>query len=434
MRPWHTILWIIPILNLAGAASAQSVLLAEDSLVDSCCRIKLALDLKGKITFRAQGAMKTEQHNASAEHAYVERILSAKDGMAERSARIYETATATIGNHTRTLRPARSFMVAHRIKDELLTYCPDGPLFDQEMELTEHFDTLALPGLLPGKSVSVGESWTVPPVVVQAICGLDALDAAGKQELTGILKSTEAETALITLQGTIKGIQLGAPVSIYVDPKTQLLFDCKQKRIVQVNWVQSDERKQGPATPNLSADVTITLRRTPIELPPQLNNVALAQVPKDAPPERLTEIEYRDEKNKLAFRHSRQWQYVGERNGQRVLRLISPRGDWLADAIVMPRSGPTLDAKDFRQMIEQAPGWEQEAESQMEDKVKHPRDYNVVHVSAQGKLEGAAAFRSCYYLVSERGEQAIVTFIVPPGQINALENRDTTLVDSIELK
>ncbi len=434
MQLRHFLLSIAQIFTLAATASAQSVLLAEDPLVDSCCRIKLSLDLKGKITFRAQEEMKTEQHNAVAEHVYVERVLSAKEGMAERSARIYEAASATIGKTTRTLRPARSFMVAHRVKDELITYSPDGPLFDEEMELTEHFDTLALPGLLPGKNMSVGETWTVPPAVVQAICGLDALDAAGKQELLGTLKSVQDDVALVTLQGTIRGIQLGAQVSIYVEPKTRLLFDRKLQRIVQVDWFQSDERKQGPATPNLSAEVTIKLSRTPVALPPQLQDVALAQVPKEAPPERLTEIEYRDDQAKIAFRHSRQWQYVGERNGKRVLRLISPRGDWLADAVVMPRTGPKLDAKDFRQMIEQAPGWEQESESQIEDKVKHPRDYNVVHVSAQGKLEGAAAFRSCYYLVNNQGEQAIVTFIVPPGQVNALENRDLSLVESIELK
>ena len=47
----------------------------------------------------------------------------------------------------RAFRPEHTLMVAQRTGNQLITYCPTGLLTHEEKELTEHFDTLALPGL-----------------------------------------------------------------------------------------------------------------------------------------------------------------------------------------------------------------------------------------------------------------------------------------------
>src|SRR5262245_8091787 len=420
---------------LTGVAAAQTVRLEEAPLVDACYRAKLTLDLHGKITFQANGTTKTVAHNATAEHVFVERVLQAKGGMAEKAARVYEVAKANIAGQPRVLRPERSFMVAHRIKDQLVTYSPKGPLVDDEMDLTEHFDTLALPGLLPGKEVKVGESWSVPPAVVQAICGLDALDAKAKQALTCELKAVQDHRAVVEIRGIVKGIQLGAPVSIVIGADSRLQFDLKDKRIVKVEWRQSDERPQGPANPNLSADVTIQVERTPITQPVELNDFAMVQVPAGLPTAKQTNIEYRDPKEKYAFEHSREWQYVGNRDGKRVLKLVTARGDYVSDAILMPWRGPKIaSAKDFKEQMDQTPGWEATDEAQLDEAVKHPAGYTVYRVAAPGKLEGAPAFRTVYLIGNTAGQQMLVTFITPPNQVSNLETRDLTLVESIELK
>ena len=63
--------------------------------------------------------------------------------------------------------------VAQRCKDQLLVYCPAAALTRDELDLTnDHFDTLCLTGLLPGRGVAVGDTWTVGPVVVQALLQL----------------------------------------------------------------------------------------------------------------------------------------------------------------------------------------------------------------------------------------------------------------------
>jgi hypothetical protein len=362
-------------------------------------------------------------------------VLEAKDGVAVKTARVYQLAKATIADQTRRLRPERSFMVAHRLKDQLIIYSPKGPLVGEEMELTEHFDTLALPGLLPGKEVKIGDTWSLPPAIIQALCGLDALDASTKQDLGGALKSVQGDRARVTLQGTVRGIHLGAQVSIHVAAKSFLVFDIKEKRIVELEWHQSDQRQQGPATPHLSADVVIKLERTPIPQPAELNDLALVPVPNGAPPAGLTNIVHRDPQRKFEFQHSREWQYVGERNGQKVWKLVTARGDYIADAILAPWKGRMVpDAQVFKQLMEESPGWKQESDTQLDDAVKHPAGYTVYRASAAGKMEGSPAFRSAYLLANPAGQQFLVTFITPPNQVSNLETRDQALVESIELK
>ncbi|MCI0681951.1 MAG: hypothetical protein L0Y71_07595 [Gemmataceae bacterium] len=426
---------LLTALALVNGASAQSVLLKEETLVDSCHRVKLTLDLRGKVSFQNQGKTETVEHNAAAEHVFAERVLEAKGAVAEKTARHYEIAKATIAGQTRTLRATHSLVIAHRVKDQLISYSPKGPLFGEEMELLEHFDTLSLPGLLPGTAVKVGDSWNVAPAVVQGICGLDGLDAQTKQQVTCTLTALTDDRALVTIQGTVKGIQLGASVSVHIDAKSQLLFDLQTKRIVQLDWRQSDERQQGPATPNLAADVTIKLERRSIPTPNELGQFALLTVPDGPPPARLTKILHRDPKGKFEFQRSREWQDVGEHNGQRVLKLVTARGDHLADAVLAPWTGPKIDsAQAFKLVMDETPGWKQDGDSQLDDAVKHPHGYTVYRVAAAGKMEGVPAFRMAYLIGNASGQQLLVTFIAPPNQVNSLETRDQTLVDSVEFK
>jgi hypothetical protein len=414
----------------ASTARGQTVHLTEAPLVDSCYRIKLNLGLRGKITFVEGAKSQTIDHAASADHEYLERILEAKGATADKTARVYHIATASIGAQDRKLRPERTFMVAHRLKEQLITYSPKGALTLEEMELTEHFDTLAVPGLLPGKDVKVGDSWPVANNVVQDLCGFDALE---KHDLAGTLQKLEGDLAHLTLEGTARGIDLGAQVSTLIS-KSKIVFDAKAKRITSLEWTQSDQRQQGPASPNLSADVVIKLTRTPIDMPSDLNNFALVAMPNGAPDAKLTNLAYRDPQGKFTMQHGREWQYIGERDGQRVLRLISARGDWVADASIMPWPGAKMDATGFAKLLEGAPGWQQDSESKVDENVRHAGGCGMVRVSASGKLEGVAAFRTSYYLTNKQGDQMVVTFIAAPNQVNNLESRDQILVDGIELK
>src|SRR5436305_9389204 len=104
-------------------------------------------------------------------------------------------------------------MISQRTGGQLLTYCPHGLLTNEEKELTEHFDTLALPGLLPGKEVAVGATWAVPTNVVLALCDLDGLVSG---TLTGKLGGVQGGVATGSVDGIIKGIGMGAQVTMEI--------------------------------------------------------------------------------------------------------------------------------------------------------------------------------------------------------------------------
>src|SRR5262249_55540059 len=155
-------------------------------LADSYATVKLGMELTGELKLQQEGQPRPLKQSASATHEYAERVLAAAaDGTAAKSARFYRTAKVaiTVGSEKseRTLRDDRRLLICQREKDGLLAWCPRGTLTREELQLTEHFDTLALTGLLPGRDVPVGETWKLANPVAQALCHFDGLTA---QELS----------------------------------------------------------------------------------------------------------------------------------------------------------------------------------------------------------------------------------------------------------
>ena len=145
--------------------------------------------------------------------------------------------------------------MAQRPQDSLLCYSPQGPLTREELEtVSEHFDTLALAGLLPGKEVAVGDTWKVGNQAAQALCLFEGLV---ENNLTGKLAEVKNGEAVISITGTARGIELGAQAKMTVTATAK--FDLNRKRLTALEWKQKDDRDQGPASPASTAESTITL-------------------------------------------------------------------------------------------------------------------------------------------------------------------------------
>src|SRR5262249_39921204 len=147
--------------------------------------------------------------------------------------------------------------------------------------VSEHFDTLSLTGLPPGKAVGVGETWNVPNAVVQALCGFEGLT---EQHLTCKLEEVKDNSARVSVTGTANGIDLGAQAKLTV--QAQYHFDVSTKRLTASEGEQTDERGQGPASPATNVHAVTSLKRSPIEQPTNqngqpacLDDVALVSVP-----------------------------------------------------------------------------------------------------------------------------------------------------------
>src|SRR5439155_6692335 len=125
-------------------------------------------------------------------------------GLVSKAARYYDDAKASItvdgSTNARALRPERRLAVAQRQNDTLLCYSPQGPLTRDELEtVSEHFDTLCVAGLLPGKEVKIGESWRLGNAAAQGLCQFEGLVA---NELTGKPAVITEGLATFTIEGT----------------------------------------------------------------------------------------------------------------------------------------------------------------------------------------------------------------------------------------
>ncbi|MBX9680283.1 MAG: hypothetical protein K2X38_16100 [Gemmataceae bacterium] len=421
-------------LALVGPAFGQTVDLTEAGLKDACFRVQMSMSLDGKVTVQQEGTNKSFPHQARASHEYLERVLDAKDNRGERAARVYSQASVEFPSHKtptkNELRTERRLQAVYRDKKQLVSFSPRGPMTREEMEVTEHLDTLTLPGLLPGRTTKVGETWKLPTSVVESLCVFDGIEG---NELIAKLEKVEGERAVITIQGTAKGIGMGASANLLVN--AQATFDVQAKRIVGLEWKQSDQRTQGPVSPALSADIVIRVVREAIEQPKQLSDLALVIVPSGSPPSELTELVYRDTKKGMyELRHAREWHVVSQQDGRLVLRLLSSRGDFVAQCTLTPwrKVGATgaLKLEEFADLMAKSPGWQQETELEKEQP-KSAQGYSIHRVTASGKLVNVAAVQSFYLVVGKEGEQLIGAFTMTPVMARELASRDVTLIDSL---
>jgi hypothetical protein len=430
--------WLIALLTPA-LAQAQAVNLTEAPLEGRCVRNEISMQLDGKITFKQDGKDLVFPHKAQARHVYLERFLDAPGPVAAKGARHYLTAEGTIvfnnnESSKRSLRDARRFMVAQRMNGHIVSFSPKGPLTREEVELTEHFDTMAVAGLLPGKEIEIGKSWPIANASVLALCELDGVT---KHTLQGTLDFVTDGRAKGKIAGSASGINLGAAVEMDIDASFE--FDIKLQRIVAVNWKESDKRQQGPITPALTAEVTIQLTRTPIAEPEELNRFALLKVPDQAtPPAELTNIRHQDARNRFELSHPRDWHVTSPENSpQLVLRLIE-RGDFIAQMTITPWK--KIDPKDvmslekFAEEMNKTPGWVAEKETSREKLKDTAKGHQTVYrVAASGELEGQRTVQYFYLIVSPQGDQMLVAFSVVPQHVQRLGTRDVEMVREIIL-
>src|SRR5262249_53649060 len=147
-------------------------------------------------------------------------------------------------------------------------------------------------------------------------------------------ESVQDGVAVFTLSGTTTGIDTGALVTAKIEATGR--YDQKAKRVVSLEWKQKDERGQGPASPAMATERTVTGTRQPIEQPDSLTDVALVSVPSDekVPPPMLF-LDYRDPQGRFSLLHGREWYITSETKEHMTLRLMD-RGDFVAQVTITP--------------------------------------------------------------------------------------------------
>ncbi len=418
------------------ATGFGQVNLTEEAKVGDLFRVEVTLTLQGNLKVERNGKPEALPMNATAAHAFVERVEAVDARGPTLAVRHYETAKSagdSAGERTqRDLGADRRLVVSQRAAAGVLHFSPDGPLSREELELVgEHFDPAALAGLLPRKVVQLNDTWAVAPDAAQRACQLEGLI---KSDLVGKVTAVTPEAVTFSISGTAEGIDNGAQAKLTVAAVGT--FDVAAKRVTALKWEQADERAQGAASPASEVKATIALTRKPLaEEPKVLDIAARAKVPADGKTTGLmTMLRYADPEGRFQFVYPRDWHVVGRTKDHLVLRLLD-RGEFTAQATLTAMkkldAGAALPIDEFKKLIAAVPGWIPEAITE-DGVVPTDAGSRLYRLTAQGKQDGVAVQQTFYHLAGARGEQVAVTVLARADKVAKVGTRDLSLVNAVE--
>jgi hypothetical protein len=425
----HRLAALNVLIFLAAPASGQTVNLTETPQPGDCFRITLELTVAGHLIVTQDGKKQEIKLDAKARHGFVEKTLAVAEGLPSRSVRHYADAAASalIGpeKDDHTLPADRRLIVSARTADGAMCYSPAGPLTREELDLVaEHFDPHGLAGLLPGKAVTVGDTWAATNPAAHT-AGL--FDSLVKNALTGKLISAADGIAVFTIIGTLEGIENGAKVTLKVDATGK--FHLGSSRVTEMTWKQSDEREQGPVSPASRLEATATLKR---EMLAQEPKELTENLPSEVPP-RATLLRFADGKGRYRFEYPREWHITGQTDDHLILRLLD-RGELIAQGTITAwkkaDAGTHATVEEFKKAVNDSPGW---VPTRILEEGELAIDGGrwLYRLAADGKIEEQSAVQTFHMLAGPRGDQVVATFAMRPEKVKALANRDVSLVKSI---
>lgn len=430
---------VILLAALANAATAQPVTLSEDAKVGDAFRISLSLVVNGKIkNTGADGKPESMSLTAMASHKYAERVEAVDErGAVSRVVRGYtacESEATLPGVKTKRFLPAtRRVIVVQKSPDGPTHYSPLGSLTRDELDVVSgHFDSTAVAGLLPGKPVSPGDTWAIPPAVVQAVCLFDGLV---KHDWVGKLVEVKDGAAIFSVEGTAEGFEVGTSVKLKMALKGT--FDLTAKRVVKITADETDDREQGPVAPACEVKASLEFTRSTLtEEPAELTAADRAKISADGtiPPGLLT-LRHDDPSGKYGFFYARDWYVVAATAEHLVLRLVD-RGEFVAQATVIgwkkANAGQHATPAELKDAVAKQPGWR--AEKMTEDG-EIPTDAGrwLYRLVALGKQDDVPVVQSFHLLAGPTGEQLVVTIVARAEKAAKIGTRDVQLVNSIDL-
>lgn len=412
------------------SAAEGDVVLAEAANAGNLIANELQLALVGRLKIDRDGKPDQLPIEAKAKHTFSERLDPAGKPLAVRHYPEALSESAVSGERgKKQLAEDRRGILVYREAGGPLHVSPGGPLTREELELvSEHFETLAIPGLLPGKAVKVGDTWAIANDATQSVCHFDGLV---KNELVGKLAEVKDGIATLAIDGKAEGVEHGAIVKLAVAAK--LTFEIAKSFVTKIEWVQVDDREQGPVSPAMDAKVTISLSRTRESAVPKEIEALFAKRPADGKvPELLTQLRHVDP-NGYEFVYPRDWHIVVKNDKHLVMRLLS-RGESIAQATFAIWKPGTGDAKailaEFVDATRKQPGWEPE---KVLDNGSLPagEGRQLYRISASGKQDGLEVVQS-FHLIGGGGKHLAVATVCNANAVEKVGARDVALVSAVE--
>jgi hypothetical protein len=415
----------------AVRGAERSIELAESPKAGELFQVELQLALVGRMKVDQDDKPEQLPIEAKAKHHYRERVDPvAKPAVARHYFEAVTESAVAGARSIKKLADDRRGVFVYRNPDGAQPVSPAGPLSRGELEIVaEHFDSLAIPNLLPGKSLSVGDSWTVPNDAVQAVCHFDGLIKAA---LVGKLVAITESRATFAIDGTAEGVEHGAKVRIAVAARG--IFDTEKRLVERLDWTQTDDREAGPVSPAMEAKVSIVLTRSRVETPGKELEALLAKRPAGPKaPDLWTQLRHVDA-NGYEFVYGRDWHIVVRNDKHLVLRLLD-RGEYVAQATFAawkPAAGADEKAAlaEFVEATRKSPGWTPEKVLE-NGPMSVGEGRSVYRLCARGKQDGVDVVQA-FHLLEGNGRHLAIATVCNVGAAEKLGTRDAALVAAVE--
>ena len=423
----------------SSVSATEKCSLVDTRQVGDLQRVQVTLEVIGKLGVGAEVTDdKSDQKleakmSAVARLAYQERLIS-HSHQASVSGRLYEGAVAKlqVGDHEEeiNLLEAQRLIIAESDDGQSLTSAGQ-PLSRREKEV------IGVPGnglvayrLLPGKTVSIGETWTHRNEDLAALLNIDEVIV---NQTRSRLVSIDNGLARMQIAGTITGNANGAATEIKLSGDYR--FDIGWKRL---NWLQltiTESRDPSAAQPGFDVRAEMKMLAAPHKQSPELDPTRLKQVAGQLA-QRKPFLRYESDPGAFRLIHDDAWHLIDDRKINTSLRLVQ-RGKQVAQCNIRRlrrlEKGKKLGLEEFQTDIQKALG-ERFGEFAKAEKSQRRDGYEVLNVIAQGMVSDIPIRWVYYHLTSPEGDRVSYVFTMENRLTESFAAADHAMVDSIQLK
>jgi hypothetical protein len=311
-----------------------------------------------------------------------------------------------------------------------MSYCPDGPLTREQLDLIDVVgDSYSINRLLPKQPVVEGESWANDASVMGPLLTFDTVAAC---EVQSVLDEFNANYAKVRLAGDVQGTADGAATEQEV--RGVYLFDRKLKRIARLNLAVREKRSIGGATPGVDAVAKVQIKIDPIETSAHLSDELVA---KSTTAARTPLRDLLFESPTLGFRikHDRQWYVTAERREAVTFRRVDG-SDLIAQCtltILPPKSaGRQTSLDQFQKDIVFSLG-KNFGELVSSRQWQNAAGLYCYVVVARGIVEELPVEWHYYLAAPESGSRVSFAVTIEKPMLDRIAGADRELVESLQL-
>lgn len=445
MRFWSMRSWLSCLLLLltcltapATAADEPTYLLAAELAEGDSSTVEVTVEAGGDIVYYDSAEDPKYPFSTTAELNYTEQIIrwSANSKQPARSIRKYQQATVKIqkddGGVQRDLPEAKRSILVELRDGQAAFAGAESPLTRDQYDLVNAVgNTLAINRLLPGRELAESESWDHDAETIGALLDMDNVAVC---EVRSVVTGCTHHQVQIRLAGTVHGTVDGAPTEMQL--RGAYLFHEQHKRITKFNLAIKEKRTASQLVPGLDVVAKVAVIVTPITEEPTAEEIAKQNELAAAELQPLVStLRYEAPQQGFQFLHDRAWYVTGEQSNLVSLGLLRDGNiNAFCNVTTLPArsKGREITLKEFERDVRKTIGESLES-VQASTRWTSSQGHECYGVIATAKVEDVL-IEWRYYLIASPGLPRVsLSVSIEQSQIEAFQDADKQIVDSIEL-